>query len=281
MKRHYDNLGLPVGASQAEIKKAYRRLAMKLHPDKNPDPRAADLFAQLQDSYDALMNPQAYQNSGSKANPSSSAQARPKTAKERTEEARQRYEDHMRRQKANDDRYFNGLVTGRKGKIHKIIMYSCLGIAIFLFLDMFLPTHRKTDYVKDYQIGGYQYRQNLHAKIYTMNNGDHVAKDVKYSLLSTHPELYVEKSRLFNIPINIIHPVDGNLNRYTIDSTIWSYVPLLILAFIFPSILLFYREKTAYFTAIYMFSHYAILPAAILFLLADKHWLHLLTLGFA
>jgi DnaJ-class molecular chaperone len=51
----YQRLGLKRGASEAEIKKAYRSLAKQLHPDRNTDnPRAAERFAEVTRAYDLL-----------------------------------------------------------------------------------------------------------------------------------------------------------------------------------------------------------------------------------
>lgn len=51
----YQRLGLKRGATEAEIKKAYRSLAKQLHPDRNKDnPKAAERFAQVTAAYDLL-----------------------------------------------------------------------------------------------------------------------------------------------------------------------------------------------------------------------------------
>ena len=51
----YQQLGIARGASEAEIKKAYRSLAKQLHPDRNKDnPKAAERFAKVSQAYEIL-----------------------------------------------------------------------------------------------------------------------------------------------------------------------------------------------------------------------------------
>ena len=54
-KDFYAILGVPASATQDEIKKQYRKLAAKHHPDKNPnDPKAADTFKAISEAYQTL-----------------------------------------------------------------------------------------------------------------------------------------------------------------------------------------------------------------------------------
>jgi len=56
---YYEVLGLNRDASEDEIKKAYRKLAMKHHPDRNPDnPKAEDLFKEAKEAYEMLSDAQ-------------------------------------------------------------------------------------------------------------------------------------------------------------------------------------------------------------------------------
>jgi molecular chaperone DnaJ len=54
---YYEVLGVGRNASEEEVKRAYRRLAVKFHPDKNPDdPHAEEKFKELGEAYDVLMD---------------------------------------------------------------------------------------------------------------------------------------------------------------------------------------------------------------------------------
>lgn len=52
----YDILGVPKTASEAEIKSAYRKLALKWHPDRNKEKDATEKFKEVNEAYEVLSN---------------------------------------------------------------------------------------------------------------------------------------------------------------------------------------------------------------------------------
>lgn len=55
---YYEVLGVDRNATQEEIRKAYRRLARKYHPDVNKEPDAEEKFKEIKEAYDVLSDPQ-------------------------------------------------------------------------------------------------------------------------------------------------------------------------------------------------------------------------------
>lgn len=57
MRDYYQILGLSTSASADEIKRNFRKLVVQYHPDKNPDPHAADRIREINEAYDVLGDP--------------------------------------------------------------------------------------------------------------------------------------------------------------------------------------------------------------------------------
>ncbi|CAE8709507.1 unnamed protein product, partial [Polarella glacialis] len=57
---YYGVLGIPRDATEADVKKAYRKEALKWHPDKNPDNKenAEQVFKAVAEAYETLSSPE-------------------------------------------------------------------------------------------------------------------------------------------------------------------------------------------------------------------------------
>jgi hypothetical protein len=278
MKKHFDNLGLPPTASQADVKRAYRKLAMKLHPDKNPHPQAAALFTELQESYDLLMdylNPNRSQSTTTK-----STLRKEKTKEDRVKEARKRYENQKRREQQANEKYFRKLTSGRKWKVYKVGSVICAILFFLLALEMILPNIHEKD-----QFTGWSHKEKggislsfVHP-ISLENNGIHYIEKGLFHDFKYYPNTYVIKSRIFHLPLKIVHPVNDEIKTYHLDWCFSTLMPFALLFFAFPSLLFIYRKKSPNFVFAYQLSFYFIFPLTVYFLISDNRWLHLITLG--
>lgn len=73
MKNYYKILGVSESSNKDEIKKAFRNLAKKYHPDKNKDnPDAIEMFQQINEAYEILSNESSREEYDTKLNQNSS-----------------------------------------------------------------------------------------------------------------------------------------------------------------------------------------------------------------
>ena len=66
---YYKILNVSPNASESEIKKAYRSLSFKYHPDKNPDPSVAEQYKLINEAYETLNDPQKKSQYDNRNNP--------------------------------------------------------------------------------------------------------------------------------------------------------------------------------------------------------------------
>jgi molecular chaperone DnaJ len=57
-RSYYELLGVEKTADEISLKKAFRKLALEYHPDRNPEPEAAERFREIQEAYAVLSDPQ-------------------------------------------------------------------------------------------------------------------------------------------------------------------------------------------------------------------------------
>lgn len=149
-EQHLKRLGLQSGASKDDIKKAYRQLAIKYHPDKNPNPKAKEVFVLINESYEYLTT-----HKPRRKRPITTTKTQPKgtrnagstsTAQEERIKRAKAYAESKRNKDAAEFKAFMQSKTLRLSRILAYV-YACLGI--FFFVDYnYTYTHEQTPLVE-------------------------------------------------------------------------------------------------------------------------------------
>jgi hypothetical protein len=279
----YRILELPVGASDALIKKQFKKLALRFHPDRNPSPEAHEHFILISNAADQLL----------KAKDTATTQTRKKSQavnpeKKRAEQeqrirvAKERFEQQRRSDELEQERYFRSLTTGKKWQLYKLIALLSFSLSIALLLDLMLPHHQEKDKMVAFYpkaIGGIKY-DYVYEIVFSKNNTLFAQRFFENWKLSESPVI-IEKSRLFYTPISFHEMNSSPSIQAYFDFNLAAFgLPLMIL-FLVPLIPYFFQRKTVYFTFLYHVSFWIIGPLGIIILGTGERLSHLLTLGFA
>ena len=279
LKKYYNRLGLSETASSEDVRRQFRKLAMKYHPDKNPSESAREEFLMITEAYEIL--------TGKQKKKIVSVESRTTAARANREErmraARKRYYEQLKREEREAEEYYQRLVTGKGWKV--IRMSAVLGIilSLCLVIDLVIPNHiesdRITHYAKDIY-SSWNTSEILVSLVQTVKNEDYWIEGLNYSFYGENPDFISQKSWFFHDAKYLLSRQNGQWVAYTVHYTFLSFSFILIPIFLLPLFTFLYKRQSFVFAILYYLSIYLGFGLMLIFLISDMHWLHLITLGF-
>lgn len=288
-KKYFDILGIDPTDDASTIKKAYRKLALKYHPDKNDDPNSAHRFLEISDAYDYLINKQKTAHIKGKQydfNDFSRGTLRKKSPNDQTErmrEAKLRYEYMKQKEEADNQEYYNKIAHGRGFQRFKLVLIGCTVLSVLFFADYWILPSR---FVRDVATHGNRilayggFAENRVVPIATRDNQKFWVKSSNYGILQRNQELMLEKTFFFRDIRYIWVYEDEKWHRISTDFSVVGTFPLAPLFLLIPLITFFVRGKTLTYSVLYNFSFYFFGVILIVLSINNDRWFRLITLGF-
>jgi hypothetical protein len=265
---------LPENASKETIRKTYRKLVMRYHPDKNPDPKAHQLFVELTAVYEALMNDQSIQTSYK------TSKRRQTPDEQRIKHASKRFENQKIRKVREQQIYFEKLTSGFRWIAFLWIMRISTSISALLFIEPILDSRFEKQVVTGYSTNynGLEY-ENVRC-IKTNASLQLFVSNPSARIFFENPEIIVERSWIFRNPLRIWFQSFSEKHAFPIDFSVINLYPLVPILLLLPLFTYFYKRMNYKFTFLYYFSLYIHSIILIWFLFTQDRWAHLLTFGY-
>ncbi|MFM6933874.1 MAG: J domain-containing protein [Flavobacteriales bacterium] len=271
----YKIFGLNPGASEEEIRKRYRSLVKKYHPDVNKEPNAQQTFLSIQDAYEELLK-------GPEKEPEQVVEEDFETHyRAYRSHAQAKFEERKKREETEMNALYEKLQSGHIYLLHRIIAYVGLVLSLLLFIDNFLPTRLENQVVGSYSTDVYQSMNGNFVSLACTNTGERFfLNSFSNNYFDTNPFIQVEKTAIFHQPIEVQSFCMGYLQKIPIHFTFYWAQAVLYPFFLLPFIFLRYRKKDAFFIMGSYFSRIGCGLLMLYFLMSSDRWMHLLTLGF-
>lgn len=290
-KQYFEILGIAPTKDEKVIKKAYRKKAMRYHPDRNPSDEAHVEFIRLTEAYDHLMiaieqskkSPEEKQaTKQQKTTPPPQEKSAREVYEERLRKAKERYQYMKEREAAENEAYFQLISRGTHWRVFKVIMWSSLLISVIFMADMLLLPERwekshvtHTNPVLSY--AGFRYNRIVPLRLETgetawVQAAFGSASQKKYSV-------YIERTYIFR-DIKRIWVWDKNTWYYTrTDFSVSGTFPLIPIVLFIPFLTYLLRGRTLTYSLLFNISLYFFGIGLFFLLYLNDRWLHLLTLG--
>lgn len=250
--KYYKILGLPDKASEKDVKRAYRRLAMRYHPDKSNKVEDHKRFYIILEAYEIITNQRPlprtkiYKNSP----PKPKQKTREEIIRERMEQARARKKRREEKEAYEQEKYFKKLTTGKSYLLFRVFCIINACIALCLLIDKLAPTHQVTGKITQKEYTGMGF-----VKVTFDSHKISISESVLISMgIANYIE--VNYTPIFRSPVDI-HPIRGynggvfiydDVEVNTFLTTLINFFPLTQILFLFPLYQWYYKKQSIVYT---------------------------------
>jgi len=221
---------LNIYASDAEIKRAYRKLALQFHPDKNKSPEAEEIFKEVNEAYECLGDPvhKALYDQMLQGSEVVIEEVEPEQTKHRDPRYRPRPKDQPRQRKPNHREEILAMMAERLNYA-TLVSRVALIFSIVLVADFFIPKEKSEVEIVGYNISRTGSRRYDPKYQMELSDGSVVTISKEVSRRVKGKFVTVYRTRLFDVPYKII---DRESNIASIDVSIYGnfiFSPLILL----------------------------------------------------
>jgi curved DNA-binding protein CbpA len=288
-QKHFDILGISPTSDEAQIKKAYRKQALKYHPDKNDSPNAHQQFIKVTEAYEVLTGQGKPKRT--KQNPTTVHQ---KTKEEilasKVKRAKERWKKQQEEEFEKDRTYYEKVTSGwgwrlfQAMAIYSAIWSTLLSIDYFTIGEQVCVTGdlNPDPYDRVARVRGEKF--NIDSQEYWAKRNYNIPIRGEYTYLfhdlkSISIQVNYEPRYHYNsnsARMNRLQPFDKD-ELFTVVSydSIYGAFPFMHLLFFIPVILIFFKRQNLRFNIWRLVSFWIIYPAIIYFTLSNDRIFYL------
>lgn len=288
MKEKYLNiLGLQHGATQDEIKKAYRKSAMKYHPDKKEGNQekfllifeAYEYLTKVENQKENLQN--TYEYFAKKSSETNIKRGNHNYTQQEFEEklkrAKEKFKEKKYREYVEENEFFENLTRGWKMHYFKILTGICTVLGTLFTIDIILPSQTQNSIITFKDLKGDVATPSVDLYYVEIDDQAVFIHSKDFAKIYSKTRVSTTKTPIFN-EIKMIHTTDAFGSDKNIEPhySLVSTFPLVLILLLIPLLTLVYKRRNPLFIFLFITSSFIFPIILSILLIVNNRWSNLI-----